>query len=76
VRYAVLWFYWNGYSWARVLVLLGSLLGLWDLTAWMHVSAFVRILIAVKTALALFLLYWLNTRSLRDYFDPRIQRIL
>ncbi len=70
-RFVVFWFYWNGYNWARVLVLLSSVVGLWNLTHWMHVSTLIRVVIANQVALSVFLLYWLNTPGPRRYFDPR-----
>lgn len=75
-RYIVVWFYWNGYNWARILVMLVSLAALWNLISWMHVTAFVRVVIALKAALGLFLLYWLNTLPIKKYFDPRPTTLL
>jgi hypothetical protein len=69
-RCIVLFFYWEGYNWARILVLLASVAGLWNLTYWAHVGSLLRILIAVNATLGVFLLYWLNTRDLKKYFDP------
>lgn len=75
-RFVVIWFYLNGYPWARILVLLASLTALWNLTSWMHVTAFVRVVIALQAFLSLFLLYWLNTRQAKKYFDPRPTTLL
>jgi hypothetical protein len=75
-RFTVIWFYLNGYPWARILVLLASLAALWNLTSWMHVGAFVRVVIALQAVLGLLLLYWLNTRQAKKYFDPRPTTLL
>jgi hypothetical protein len=75
-RFIVIWYYLNGYHWARIIVLLASLMALWNLTSWMHVTTVVRVVIALQVVMALFLLYWLNTRPAKDYFDPRPTTIL
>ena len=75
-RYVVLWFYWDGYNWARILVLLASLAALWNLTSWAQLSAFIHVVVALKAALGIFLLYWLNTRNPKQYFDPKFATLL
>ena len=75
-RFIVIWFYLNGYHWARIIVLLASLRALWNLTSWMHVTTFVRFVIGLQVVLGLILLYWLNTRPARQYFDPRPTTLL
>ncbi len=75
-RFIVIWFYLNGYYWARILVIVFSLVAVWNLTSWMHVTTFVRTVIALKAVLGLLLLYWLNTRPAKKYFDPRPTTIL
>ena len=68
----VIWFYWTGHNWARILVLLVSVAALWNLTLWAQLSTFYRlIVVAPKAVLGLFLLGWLNTRPLKNYFIPR-----
>lgn len=72
VRCVIIWFYWTGHNWARILVLLGSVAALWNLTFWAQLSTFDRlIVVAPKAVLGLFLLWWLNTRTLKDFFIPR-----
>jgi hypothetical protein len=66
--YIVLWFYWKGRNWARWLVMATSLIALWNLEFWPSVGWVGRITIAVEALLAVFLLYWLNTRPVRTYF--------
>ena len=66
--YFVIWFYWKGQNWARILVLLTSLLCLYNLHNWNHSGAVVRIMVGAEAGLAIFLLYWLNTHKVRAFF--------
>ena len=75
-RFVVLWFYWNGENWARVLVLVASVATLWNLTLWAHATTYSRIIIAIVVALGLFLLYWLSTPAIKKYFDPKPTTLL
>jgi hypothetical protein len=66
--YVVIWFYWKGQNWARMLVLLTSLLCLYNLHFWNHVAPLERIMIGTEAVMAIFLLYWLNTRKVKAFF--------
>jgi hypothetical protein len=66
--YVVLWFYWQGRNWARILVLLNSLLALHNLRYWNLHGVAERVMLGAEAALAIFLLYWLNTRRVREFF--------
>ena len=73
IGYVVLWFYWNGRNWARVLVLLNSVVTIFNLRYWNSPPAGLlttpnRFMIAVEAALGCFLLFWLNTRDVRKFF--------
>jgi hypothetical protein len=68
IGYVVLWFYWHGKNWARILVLLTCLLGLGNLLLWNHVGLMSRIMIGADAVLAIFLLYWLNTATAKAFF--------
>jgi hypothetical protein len=68
IGYVVLWFYWKGRNWARILVLLTSLLALHNLRYWNIRGVAERVMLGAEAALAVFLLYWLNTRRVRDFF--------
>jgi hypothetical protein len=67
------WFYWNGHNWARWLVMIDSVYQIYKLihisTAWStsHVAGG---LLVVDAALAAFLLWYLNTREIRNWFSP------
>jgi hypothetical protein len=67
--YYVIWFYWNGKNWARILVLLTSLLCLYNLRYWHRPGVASHIMIATEALLAVFLLYWLNTTPVKEYFS-------
>ena len=68
IGYIVIWFYWKGRNWARILVLLTSLLSLYNLHDWTRSGTMPRIMIGTEAILAVFLLYWLNTRQIRTFF--------
>jgi hypothetical protein len=68
--YVVIWFYWKGQNWARILVLLTSLLCLYNLRYLNRGGLIERAMIGMEAALAIFLLYWLNTRKVKAFFTP------
>lgn len=68
IGYVVIWFYWKGRNWARILVLLTSLLCLYNLRHWNHGGTAERLMSGTEAILAIFLLYWLNTKSVRVFF--------
>ena len=68
IGYLVLWFYWKGRNWARILVLLTSLLCFYNLRYWNLRGAVERVMLGAEAVLAIFLLYWLNTRRVRAFF--------
>jgi hypothetical protein len=80
IELLVLYQFWLGQNWARWLVLLDCLiqfLNLWNEHRWhvMHPGIYIspiRLpLILCKVALAVFLLVYLNTRKVRDWFIDR-----
>ena len=73
VGYAVLWAYWQGKNWARILVLISSVVTILNLRYWNLPSATLlrmpnRVMIACEFVLGIFLLYWLNTSRTRAFF--------
>ena len=68
VGYVVIWFYWKGRNWARILVLLTSLLCLYNLYHWNRYELTERVMVAAEALLAIFLLCWLNTAKVRSFF--------
>jgi hypothetical protein len=68
VGYFVICFYWEGHNWARILVLLTSVLCLYNLRYFSHGRIAVRLMIGSEAALAVFLLFWLNTPNVKSFF--------
>jgi hypothetical protein len=72
--YVVLWFFWKGKNWARLLVLVNSFLCLYNIRYILvpvHVNNPVEIvMLAGEAAAAVCLLWYLNTREARFFFKP------
>jgi putative Mn2+ efflux pump MntP len=68
IGYAFLWFYWKGHNWARIAVLSTGVLTICNLRYWQHGNSLNRFMIGTETALGIFLIYWLNTARIREYF--------
>jgi hypothetical protein len=66
--YVVIWFYWKGRNWARILVLLTSLLCVYNLRYFLHARIIEQIMIGSEALLGIFLLLWLNTRPVKSFF--------
>ncbi len=66
--YVFVWFYWNGQNWARIAVLLTSLLTILNLRFVNRGNAVNRVMILSEAILGIFLLYWLNTAHVREFF--------
>lgn len=68
IGYVVLWFFWRGHNWAGILVLLTSLLCLYDLRSFSGANLIVKVMLIGGAAVAVFLLSWLNTKPAKLYF--------
>ena len=73
--YLFIWFYWQGRNWARISVIICSVIAVGNLTAWNYdkpgtIVLFKHLMIASEAVLGLFLLYWLNTSRIRRFFHP------
>lgn len=68
VGYLVIWFYWKGRNWARILVLPTSLLCLYNLRYFNRAGITERITIAAEAVLAVFLLFWLNSHRVKAFY--------
>ena len=80
IGFVVIWFYWQGKNWARIAVLIYSALCIWNLSAWSRFSSSpgllttpAQILLASKALLGVVLLFWLNTRPVREFFQSKSQ---
>jgi hypothetical protein len=69
--YVVLWFFWKGKNWARILVLLNCFVCFYnvrDIHFFLRVNPVEKVTLVSEAVLAIFLLYWLNTREAKVYF--------
>jgi hypothetical protein len=68
IGYCIVWFYWKGRNWARITVLLTSILSVLDLISLASPRTKNPVIVGIWGVLAVFLLYWLNTRPVRGFF--------
>src|SRR5215471_4090666 len=71
VSYLALWYFWKGRNWARWLVLVTSGVALLNLLGLPTFTDFQKVVVVIEAALGGFLLYWLNTRAVREFFRSR-----
>ena len=76
IGYVFIWFYWRGKNWARIAVLVFSVLSILNLSTWNRVSASpallttpAHVLIVARAILGFILLYWLNTYPALGFFE-------
>jgi len=72
--YIVLWYYWQGKNWARIFVLLTSTLAILNVSRILRPygsAVLYNSFIVVEATLGVFLLYWLNTKDVRNWFMRR-----
>ena len=72
--YLVLWFFWKGRNWARLLVLVVSVGSILNLLALIHPYGNVVLydsIVISWAVLAFFLLYWLNRTDVREWFKSQ-----
>jgi hypothetical protein len=69
--YFVRFFYWQGRNWARILVILDSIVALYGLRYVPRYGALQQAIIVGDALLGAYLIYWLNTRAVRDFFRNR-----
>jgi hypothetical protein len=67
--YYVVWFYWKGRNWARLLVLTVSVLSVLNLVSLASPRTTNPAIVGVWGILDAFFLYWLNTGTLREFFN-------
>lgn len=70
--YLILWYFWRGYNWARILVLLRSAITLCPPFFFAEQTAIQNVISSAEMVLGIFLLYWLNTKPIREYFKQPI----
>ena len=67
--YVVLWFYWQGYNWARILVFATCFLCFYNLRIFPTANPLVKVMLAGEAGVGLFLVYWLNTSQAKAFFQ-------
>ena len=68
IGYFVLWFFWQGRNWARLLGLAASVVALFDLLALFFLPLLQQLLVAIEAILAVYLFYWLNRAPIKAFF--------
>ena len=68
LSYVVLWHYWKGKNWARIVVLIGSVIIVLNLLALPSASTLQMVALVLRALLAGFLLIWLNRSPVREFF--------
>jgi hypothetical protein len=63
-----IFYYVQGRNWARIAVLVTSVVEILNLLQLRHEDTLGRVISAAAALLAVFFLYWLNTRSVRQFF--------
>jgi hypothetical protein len=71
VSYCVLWHYWLGKNWARILVIITSLVALINLVIIQEMNTYEKVVVITEAILAVFLLYWLNTNKVKVFFKEK-----
>jgi hypothetical protein len=71
VTYLILWYYWKGKNWARILVLMTGLMAVLNLFSLSSLSTFAGTLVIIEAIFAVFMLWWLNTQSVKAYFKSK-----
>jgi hypothetical protein len=66
--FVCIFYYVKGRNWARIAVLVASVLSILELLRLNHEDTPGRIITAAWGLLGVFFLYWLNTRSVREFF--------
>ena len=68
LSYVFLRNYWTGRNWARVLVMLTSVIALLNLLGLLEMQLTVRIIVVAEALLGVYLLYWLTRAPIVSYF--------
>lgn len=69
LSYIIIFFFWKGKNWARLLVLLAALLSIPNIYNFAIFHIVSKVVIGAEFIFALYLLYWLNTKPVTDYFS-------
>jgi hypothetical protein len=69
LSYLVIAFFWQGKNWARLLVMAAALISIPNIYNFERFHIVSKFVIGGEFVFALFLLYWLNTKKIKDYFS-------
>jgi hypothetical protein len=68
--FIVIWCLWNGRNWARITMLGISGVSLAGVLLWSEFTLAEQISTVTWAVMGAFLLYWLNTKPIKEYFKP------
>jgi len=68
LTFVILWYYWHGKNWARVLVMISSVVAILNLLGIRKYNMAQVTLIVLEAALGVYLLWWLSSREVKTYF--------
>lgn len=68
ISYIVIFFFWCGKNWARLLILLSALLSIPNIYNFQQFHIVSKFVMSLEFLFALFLIYWLNTTPVKDFF--------
>lgn len=68
ITYLILWHFWKGRNWARILVLVTGGLAIANLFLLPTNSVLADSLIVVEAIFGAFMLWWLNSADVKNYF--------
>ncbi len=69
LSYIVIAFFWQGKNWARLLVMFAALLSIPNIYNFQLLHVVSKFIIGAEFIFALYLLYWLNTKLVKEYFS-------
>ena len=73
ISFIVIWFFWKGRNWARLLVMATSVLAVVNLSWFWPTSTLAKVVLVFEAILGAWLLYWLNTNAARAFFLRRAE---
>jgi len=70
LAYFLLWQYWLGANWARILAILSSIVAIQDVLPWNEPNVMPKPMLGIHALFGAFLIWWLNTKRVRTFFRP------
>ncbi len=69
VSFIVIGFFWKGKNWARILVIVASVLAIFNMYNFHLLHILSKFVIGGEFVFACYLLYWLNTKAVKEFFS-------